>query len=76
MTTASPAPRLAPLIRRWEARAAVPDHERHAALLAAELKLPDPLCRLLALRGLTDCGAARDHLKPRLVRLHVGALLG
>lgn len=75
MTTASPADRLAPLMRRWEARATIPDAERYAAGLATQLKLPLPLCRLLAIRGLTEGEQAREHLKPRMERLHDGARL-
>lgn len=69
-TTASPPSRLAAVPRRWEARPAPADLDTVAAALAAELRLPGALCRLLALRGLGDPPTAREHLKPRLDRLH------
>lgn len=37
-----------------------------AAELAHELNLPDPLCRLLAVRGFADPESARSFLRPRL----------
>jgi len=64
---------LPPLERRWVERAAV--DEAAVAALMAELNLPRPLCRLLALRGLTDAGAAKLWLKPRLDELHDPDLL-
>ena len=69
MTTPPVAPpRLPPLVRRWEPRGA--ESPETAATLAATLHLPQPLCRLLALRGFTDPHDARDFLKPRLERMH------
>lgn len=43
--------------------------------LAAELKLPEPLCRLLAARGHSTPDAARSFLRPSLGQLHDPALL-
>lgn len=74
-TTASPPSRLTAVARRWEARAAPADLDARSALLAGDLRLPTPLCRLLALRGFTDAAAARAHLKPRLDRLESGGSL-
>ena len=57
------------LVPRWVMRSdAAP-----AALvtaLAAELRLPEALCRLLVQRGLGSGDAARAHLRPRLEALH------
>ena len=38
--------------------------------LVSELHLPEPLCALLALRGLVEVEAAKRHLRPRLEDLH------
>jgi single-stranded-DNA-specific exonuclease len=43
--------------------------------LAAELRLPPALCRLLAVRGMVDPEAARVFLRPLLEHLHPPALL-
>jgi single-stranded-DNA-specific exonuclease len=43
--------------------------------LARELKLPLPLCRVLAVRGLTDGEGARAFLRPLLDHLHPPELL-
>ncbi|MXW16892.1 MAG: single-stranded-DNA-specific exonuclease RecJ [Gemmatimonadetes bacterium] len=43
--------------------------------LEHSLKLPAPLCRLLAVRGYTEPAAARSFLRPLLTSLHDPALL-
>lgn len=43
--------------------------------LARELKLPEAVCRVLAVRGLTDPAEAKRFLRPRLEHLHDPALL-
>jgi len=43
--------------------------------LVRELRLPEPLCRILAVRGLTDPDAAKRFLRPRLEQLPDPALL-
>jgi single-stranded-DNA-specific exonuclease len=65
----------APSARRWVQRGFA--DEAAAALLSLqnELKLPDPLCRLLIRRGFSDVNAAKLFLKPRLERLHDPFLL-
>ena len=50
-----------------------PAHEVVAAL-QAELRLPEVVCRLLAIRGHADPDAARRFLRPRLEQLHEPAL--
>ena len=40
------------------------------ARLMQDLHLPEPLCRLLAGRGLADIDAAKVYLRPRLDQLH------
>ncbi len=37
--------------------------------LSAELQLPEPICRLLALRGFTPADTAKRYLRPRLEQL-------
>jgi single-stranded-DNA-specific exonuclease len=60
-------PRLPPLTRVWVTRA---EHDVAAvSALHASLKLPEPLCRLLAMRGFSAEEDAKDFLKPRLDRL-------
>ncbi|HEX2189867.1 MAG TPA: single-stranded-DNA-specific exonuclease RecJ [Longimicrobiaceae bacterium] len=62
-----------PLARRWIFPPA-PD----AAVvesLAAELRLPPPLCRLLALRGYGEGRAAREFLRPHPGQIHPPQLL-
>ncbi|HSJ10325.1 MAG TPA: single-stranded-DNA-specific exonuclease RecJ, partial [Longimicrobiales bacterium] len=60
--------------RRWVRRGSTADDAAVAALAAA-LRLPPALCRLLVLRGHADEGAARAFLKPRLDGLHDPLLL-
>jgi single-stranded-DNA-specific exonuclease len=43
---------------------------RHVAALTAALRLPEAICRILAVRGLTDPEAAKRFLRPRLEYLH------
>lgn len=43
--------------------------------LVAELRLPEPICRLLCLRGYGDIEPAKRYLRPRLEQLHDPALL-
>lgn len=45
------------------------------ATLAAELRLPIPICRLLCQRGYADVDPAKRYLRPRLDQLHDPALL-
>jgi single-stranded-DNA-specific exonuclease len=60
---------LPPLVRRW--RASGQDMAPEAvARLGRELKLPEPLCRLLAARGYAEPDAARAFLRPSLDTLH------
>ena len=66
-------PRLPSPARRWVERG-TPDAAATAALRDA-LHLPDPLCRLLVIRGHADAGDARAYLKPRLDQLHDPATL-
>jgi single-stranded-DNA-specific exonuclease len=40
------------------------------AALAAELRLPEPICRLLAQRGYAAAEPAKQYLRPRLEQLH------
>ncbi|MFP4624227.1 MAG: single-stranded-DNA-specific exonuclease RecJ, partial [Gemmatimonadota bacterium] len=62
-----------PLVRRWLAPGA-PDAVA-ARRLAGELRLPEPLCRLLVARGHDAPGAARAFLRPSLDMLHDPRLL-
>ncbi len=66
--TAPPLPALPPLQRRWVERGTA--DAAQVATLHNELKLPEPLCRLLVLRGYADPESARLYLKPGLDRLH------
>lgn len=71
-----PSPRpatLPPLQRRWVDRAEIDEAAVHE--LVRTLQLPEPLCRLLALRGHTDPDDAKLYLKPRLDRLDDPGLL-
>ena len=43
--------------------------------LMQDLHLPEPLCRLLASRGLADIDAAKVYLRPRLDQLHDPCLM-
>ena len=45
------------------------------ARLQQELHLPEPLCRLLAARGLADIDGAKVYLRPRLDQLHDPCLM-
>jgi single-stranded-DNA-specific exonuclease len=45
------------------------------ATLAAELRLPIPICRLLCQRGYADVEPAKRYLRPRLDQLHDPSLL-
>jgi single-stranded-DNA-specific exonuclease len=47
-----------------------------AAALAAELHLPEVVCRLLVARGHNAADAAKAFLRPQLDRLHTPSLLG
>ncbi|MDZ7780281.1 MAG: single-stranded-DNA-specific exonuclease RecJ [Gemmatimonadota bacterium] len=48
---------------------------RAVRTLQAALRLPEPVCRVLAVRGLSDPEAAKRFLRPRLEHLHDPALL-
>ncbi len=48
---------------------AVADQAAVSALIA-ELRLPEPICRLLYQRGYTDVEPAKRYLRPRLEQLH------
>jgi single-stranded-DNA-specific exonuclease len=52
----------------------MPD-ELAVATLAAELRLPIPICRLLCQRGYADVEPAKRYLRPRLDQLHDPSLL-
>jgi single-stranded-DNA-specific exonuclease len=58
---------------RW-VRPQKPD-ELAVATLAAELRLPIPICRLLCLRGYAGVEPAKRYLRPRLDQLHDPSLL-
>ena len=65
-----------PLQRRWRPAPPPPDPALVAGLVR-ELRLPEPLCRLLALRGHGDPIAAKAFLRPTLDALHdPGTLAG
>ncbi|HEU4584633.1 MAG TPA: single-stranded-DNA-specific exonuclease RecJ [Gemmatimonadaceae bacterium] len=66
------APRARPSAR-W-VRPQLPD-ELAVANLAAELRLPIPICRLLCQRGYADVEPAKRYLRPRLDQLHDPSLL-
>ncbi|HET7621368.1 MAG TPA: single-stranded-DNA-specific exonuclease RecJ [Gemmatimonadaceae bacterium] len=66
------APRARPSAR-W-VRPQLPD-ELAVATLAAELRLPIPICRLLCQRGYGDVEPAKRYLRPRLDQLHDPLLL-
>lgn len=55
-------------------RAQAPD-EAAVATLAAELRLPLPICRLLCQRGYADVEPAKRYLRPRLEQLHDPSLM-
>lgn len=58
---------------RWSV--ATPPDPEAVGRLVAELRLPEPLCALLAVRGLGDPEAAKAFLRPRLEHLHPPELL-
>ncbi|MGH7554024.1 MAG: single-stranded-DNA-specific exonuclease RecJ, partial [Longimicrobiales bacterium] len=62
----APITSLPPLERRWSLRRTDAD----LATLEKSLRLPGPLCRLLALRGYPIADDAKSFLKPRLEGLH------
>jgi single-stranded-DNA-specific exonuclease len=66
------APRARPSAR-W-VRPQLPD-EQAVANLAAELRLPIAICRLLCQRGYGDVEPAKRYLRPRLDQLHDPSLL-
>lgn len=68
----APAARARPK-HRW----IIPDPPDPAAVsrLQEELHLPEPLCRLLATRGLADIDGAKIYLRPRLDQLHDPCLM-
>ena len=59
---------LTPPRPRW-APPPVPDADRVQALMRA-LRLPEPICSVLAVRGYSDVVAAKRFLRPRLQHLH------
>jgi single-stranded-DNA-specific exonuclease len=70
--TAPAAPLVSPRRERPRARwvmPAAPDPAR-VAQLAEELRLPEPVCRLLLARGHAEPEAAKRYLRPRLEQLH------
>ena len=68
----APAARARPK-HRW----LIPERPDPAAVarLQEELHLPEPLCRLLAARGLADIDGAKIYLRPRLDQLHDPCLM-
>jgi single-stranded-DNA-specific exonuclease len=50
-------------------------NELAVATLAAELRLPESICRLLCQRGYADVEPAKRYLRPRLDQLHDPSLL-
>jgi single-stranded-DNA-specific exonuclease len=68
----APAARARPK-HRW----ILPERPDPAAVsrLQEELHLPEPLCRLLAARGLADIDGAKVYLRPRLDQLHDPCLM-
>ncbi len=61
---------LPPVPRRWASRNGGDASEAAVHGLVDALHLPDPLCRLLAVRGFNAPEAAKRFLKPRLEHLH------
>lgn len=61
-----------PLVRRWRPARAPVDAAAAAAaaVLVRELRLPEPLCRLLVARGHGEPDLARAFLRPSLDTLH------
>lgn len=68
-----PLPVLPAPLRRWVERGRA--DAAFADGLRDSLKLPEPLCHLLAVRGYGEVDAARDYLKPRLEGMHDPATL-
>lgn len=66
MSTVPVSPRMRPPAR-WVM--ASPASSDAVGLLASELRLPEPICHLLAARGFTDAEAAKRYLRPRLESL-------
>src|SRR5687768_11147476 len=69
MTTAAvPSSRSNPAAVRW----VFPESPDPAAVerLRAELRLPEPFCRLLARRGLVEISAAKEFLRPHRGQIH------
>lgn len=63
--------------RRWAARGAAELDRTAVDRLRQSLNLPEPLCRLLVLRGHADDAAARRFLRPRIDQLRdAGSLAG
>jgi len=62
-----------PAPRRWVRRGTAPADR--VAALQNSLRLPEPLCRLLVIRGLGDDADARTFLRPRLEQSHDPFLL-
>lgn len=54
--------------RRWVPRGTALDGT--VAALHRSLRLPEPVCRLLVMRGFDDEAAAKHYLRPRLDQLH------
>lgn len=54
--------------RRWVARGEAADGA--VAGLVRSLRLPEPLCRLLVVRGFVDEASAKRYLRPRMEQLH------
>jgi single-stranded-DNA-specific exonuclease len=52
-----------------------PPNPEAVARLQQELHLPEPLCRLLAARGLAEIDGAKIYLRPRLDQLHDPCLM-
>lgn len=53
--------------KRWTLKAA---NEKHINQLTEDLRIHPALCRLLAVRGVTDFQSARDFFRPTLDQLH------
>ncbi len=68
-------PALALPAPRWVLRSTASVDPGRVAELARDLSLPDPICRLLVLRGYDAPAAARTFLRPRLDQLHDPARL-
>jgi single-stranded-DNA-specific exonuclease len=62
------------LQRRWVFPADL--DQAGVARLSRELRLPEPLCRLLVRRGFGDPGAAREYLRPHAGQIHTHELAG